>query len=893
MGCIAVACTAPNGAEQVSERAAQALTTTSAKHFAVPGEPQAVGIADLDEDAIPDVVTDAAFLHGLGDGSFDAAVPLPGGAARSLVLIDMNNDGHLDIVRANQSDEGASIDVLLNDGQAAFTRHTVPIGRAIALVAGDFNEDGFPDVAAAQADSQSVQMLFGDGAGALTPTFSSFATLGQPSLHSMAVADLNRDRHLDLILVVGSNAAGGTDALVAFLGLGDGSFSGPRAASSPSPLAGLAVGDIDEDGIPDAVARDVAQGVLVYRGLGTGEFATPVSFPAKGTYADLALADLDLDGHLDIAVAGSPGALSYLAGDGALGFAAAQELAPLKGPFASLAVADLNGDRKPDLVFTDRNLARVTRLLNRQILPIPAPVQLPSVAGPPSVGQSLTCNTGLWSGSPRFTFAWFRGPLPIPGATHATYRVAAEDVAQALSCRVTASNLHGTTTANAAPVAGVSSASASASPNITPPRTSLVLTGSGFAANEPLQFALAGRTLGSATADARGTFGASAITLPASTRPGLNTLLVVGQASQRVATVGFRVETDWPQLGVDGAHTARNGFEARLSGFTASGLRELWSFSSAGGFAASPIIETGTVYIGGKDGSLYALDARRQGRLKWTRSSPDPIDAPAAFANRTVVFASRGGAVLAFDSSGTARWSSHVPGAIRGAPVIANERVVVATSAAGVHALDVQTGVVRWSAAAAGPVLAAPVVAGSRVFVATETGHVHSFNANSGALLWTQQVGAPIAEAPTLAGDVLYVSSVDGRVHALYVTLSGAFRYSAQPSAQALAAPLAAAGALHLGDASGRITWLQAGNALTNGQVQAPGAIRGLVWVNQLVVFATAEGNLGVVTSKGFSLSLLFLKNLADTGLSSPIVSDGTVYSASEAGTVYAYGIGP
>jgi hypothetical protein len=70
----------------------------------------------------------------------------------------------------------------------------------------------------------------------------------------------------------------------------------------------------------------------------------------------------------------------------------------------------------------------------------------PLVSGKPVAGETLSCSTGTWSGSPApaFTYQWVRDPggeeTTIGAATASSYQVTSEDAGHALACRVTATN---------------------------------------------------------------------------------------------------------------------------------------------------------------------------------------------------------------------------------------------------------------------------------------------------------------------------------------------------------------------------------------------------------------------------------------------------------------------
>lgn len=90
-----------------------------------------------------------------------------------------------------------------------------------------------------------------------------------------------------------------------------------------------------------------------------------------------------------------------------------------------------------------------------------------------------------------------------------------------------------------------------------------------------------------------------------------------------------------------------------------------WSFKAGSMLACSPAVgPDGTVYVGCRDGKLYAVDA--QGSLRFTVETDGPVDAaPCVHPDGLVVFGSYDGVVRALDPDGAERWRLGV-----GAPVM-------------------------------------------------------------------------------------------------------------------------------------------------------------------------------------------------------------------------------
>ena len=107
---------------------------------------------------------------------------------------------------------------------------------------GDLNGDLKPDVVVANPSLNNIGVFLNAGNGTLGPgTF--LAISGRPD--SVALADLNSDGHLDIVLVV-ANSSGGT-GLQMMLGDGHGGFAAPVAVptGSVSPLSNTVIADFN------------------------------------------------------------------------------------------------------------------------------------------------------------------------------------------------------------------------------------------------------------------------------------------------------------------------------------------------------------------------------------------------------------------------------------------------------------------------------------------------------------------------------------------------------------------------------------------------------------------------------------------------------------------------
>jgi hypothetical protein len=283
------------------------------------GDVNGDGKADLvatmaDEDATGCQNHTVAVLEGLGTGKFKkAAYYATGATAQELTvyLVDLNGDGHLDIVIANAD---SSISVLLNRGTGTYK--TEPLITSLValrnygtyLTFGDFNGDGKTDIAASLVNgSGAVYVLPGQGNGTFGAPLET-ATPNYPT--ALVAADFNGDGKTDLVVAGdGSGCYYGSPYGVNYVflqGSGNGTFSsGSVNCGGYNAGAGAALAaDLNGDGKLDVViaTNGSAGGPLVLQGNGDGTFVVrPINYTGEN-HSSVAVGDFNGDGTPDIAV---------------------------------------------------------------------------------------------------------------------------------------------------------------------------------------------------------------------------------------------------------------------------------------------------------------------------------------------------------------------------------------------------------------------------------------------------------------------------------------------------------------------------------------------------------------------------------------------------------------
>lgn len=315
-------------------------------------------VGDFNHDGLPDVM-----LHGFG------------GNGNQYYLLPGTTGGGFDPTKGTTSPDAAS---LASCFQCKFT-----------IAADDFNGDGYPDIAYASTNSNTIGVALNAGAGATTTFPDSSYFHAAPAVtdstgdtfYSTAITSghFTSSGHADLVVggyfdspTTGIAVLPGNVAL--FAGNGDGTFGTPVVVSGSAGTtpAAVATADFRANGMTDVVLANAVYtppatgGVIagvranaaaapppntvqVLFGDGQGGLTTSSTVTLPVAPASLTITDFNKDGFPDILVTGTDGSLNLILNDGAGHFSTVTAIGTTLNVASLTTSGDFNGDGLADI----------------------------------------------------------------------------------------------------------------------------------------------------------------------------------------------------------------------------------------------------------------------------------------------------------------------------------------------------------------------------------------------------------------------------------------------------------------------------------------------------------------------------------------------------------------
>ncbi len=179
-----------------------------------------------------------------GDGTFTDTQAIASGKTKSIKIacVDMNGDGHIDIVEGNNNEV---FFIFLNDGKLKFKK-SKPLRESISLlenmIVADFNNDKAPDILIDKGAKHNFIIYFNDGSGNNINNWQNTEVENSKNSYFNAAIDFDQDGDIDIF----NTAKGqGTSFLI---NDGSGSFSSSNIISGTNRSPIRAILPFQKDG---------------------------------------------------------------------------------------------------------------------------------------------------------------------------------------------------------------------------------------------------------------------------------------------------------------------------------------------------------------------------------------------------------------------------------------------------------------------------------------------------------------------------------------------------------------------------------------------------------------------------------------------------------------------
>lgn len=329
----------------------------------VPWGLESIEFGDLNGDGIPDLAaateSEVSVRFGLGAGVFATTGQIlpTGPTPRFVKLVDLDNDGDLDIAVGIDNGGTSWIETRLNTGgvfPGSGSSLPIPVSNTRYPAFGDVNGDSIPDLAVPLLGA--VRIHLGTNTGVFGWPAVQVVLTSASGFGTVLLEDVDGDGDRDLLSAAPSVGSGTGDTVSVRRNDGNGVFGAGQDVVVGSGVYQFRLADLNGDGLKDLITgNDADYTVSVRFGLASGLFTSTGSTTTVSSGAfNLAVGDVDGDGALDLVTSRiiEPGC-DMLFGDGTGGFTPGKTLAlsPFN-PLTSLNFAfelelhdvDLDGD---------------------------------------------------------------------------------------------------------------------------------------------------------------------------------------------------------------------------------------------------------------------------------------------------------------------------------------------------------------------------------------------------------------------------------------------------------------------------------------------------------------------------------------------------------------------
>jgi outer membrane protein assembly factor BamB len=264
------------------------------------------------------------------------------------------------------------------------------------------------------------------------------------------------------------------------------------------------------------------------------------------------------------------------------------------------------------------------------------------------------------------------------------------------------------------------------------PGERFTFAGSALTPNSGETLMLDSTVLGDARTDSHGNV-ATPFTLPGHTKPGQHTISLV-DATYGALKNALPVLSSWPQIGAVPARTFNNTGEWLLPPSKLASVSKKLGIAFVGLIRSSAIVAGGLMYI--PYGSKLTAENALTGVPAWTFTAGDDINTTPAVDSGLIYFGSLDGSMYVLDAlTGVYKWRTTL-GNSYSSPLVNKGVLYFGTDTGFLYALNATTGGFLWDYQTGGVIASPPSIAKGILYFGSDDDYIYALKASTGQFIW-------------------------------------------------------------------------------------------------------------------------------------------------------------
>ena len=272
----------------------------------------------------------------------------------------------------------------------------------------------------------------------------------------------------------------------------------------------------------------------------------------------------------------------------------------------------------------------------------------------------------------------------------------------------------------------------------------------------------------------------------------------------------------------------------------------------------------------GRSGTIGSISTLPQGSLKWVFPTGAAIHSSPVVVGDTVYIGSRDGKLYALDAeTGAKRWEYQTGSWVESSPSVAKGVVYIGSNDGNLYAINARSGEKLWEFPTRYPIMSSPAVADGVLYFGADDHYIYAVDTADGTKLWDFDAGSTVKSSPVVVNGIVHVGSANNFFYTLH-GLDGRLRLRFKAYNPIMSSPAMSNGTAYFINSNGYLFAIDS-KALTWPQEHEIKPY----WF-QLYLFG-----LGIPPPPP-QTGLLWVLNLGKTGSSSPVVVEDNLYIGSD-----------